>query len=69
MVYAILIHALLDFTAVYLQLNGVDIMIIELIVAIFAVLGLIYTIFAKKRFKKLDDKAIIAQENPPQVEA
>ena len=53
MIFAILAHATLDFLAVYLLLNGVNILLIELVVVAFSALSLFYIFTAKKRFSKL----------------
>jgi len=63
MFFAFLIHALLDFSAVYLGLNGVNIMLIELIVLGVALIGLWYILTAKKRFLALDSKSHITVED------
>ena len=58
MVYAILIHALLDFFAVFLVMKGIDVLLIEGLVFVFAAISLKYIITAKKRFQRIESKEI-----------
>jgi uncharacterized membrane protein YhfC len=54
MFFAFLAHALLDFFGAYMAFQGVNTLLIELIVVGFALVGLWYIITAKKRFSIIE---------------
>lgn len=61
-----LIHGSLDFFAVYLQGLGVEVIYIELLVLVYALLGISYILTAKKRF---GDAVISEIENKEYIES
>jgi uncharacterized membrane protein YhfC len=49
-ILAILLHAIVDFTSSYMSLEGVPLLIVESVIALYAVLALIFILLTKKKF-------------------
>lgn len=62
LVYAILLHALVDSPLVVLGSMGVNVWIMEIIVAFFGILGLVYIIKAKDIFQRKEQEETAAVE-------